>query len=101
MIEKAIEVSVQWTVFVPNSAELWSDIERSIRQMLKSLWEQGVLDGETDSQAFFVRCNHTTNPPEEIDNGRVHCWVEVNPPKPAEFIQIRLVITKTGIEFVR
>lgn len=98
MIEEAIDEQTQWTVFEPNNRDLWRDIERVARSFLETLWRRGMLDGATPEEAFFVRCDESTNPQAEIDVGRVTCEIGVLPPWPAEFVILRIGKTEGGTE---
>ena len=42
------------------------------------------------SEAFFVKCDAETNPPEVIEAGQVICEIGIAPVKPAEFVVFRL-----------
>jgi phage tail sheath protein FI len=44
----------------------------------------------TPEEAFFVKCDHETNPPEEVDAGVVTIVVGIAPVKPAEFVVFRI-----------
>jgi phage tail sheath protein FI len=90
MIEEAIDESVPWTVFEPNDTALWGEVDRVVRAFLDNLWQRGALDGASADEAYFVRCDETTNPPEERDQGRMWCLVGLQPPWPAEFVVIRI-----------
>ena len=100
MIEEAIDEQTQWTVFEPNNRDLWRDIERVARSFLETIWRLGMLDGATPEEAFFVRCDETTNPQAEIDVGRVTCEIGLLPPWPAEFVIVRIGKTEGGTEIV-
>jgi hypothetical protein len=100
MIEEAIDEATQWTVFEPNNPDLWREIDREVRSFLNTLWRRGMLDGATAEDAYFVRCDETTNPPEEVENGRVTCLVGVQPPWPAEFVVVRIGKTQGATEIV-
>jgi phage tail sheath protein FI len=50
----------------------------------------GALFGATPGEAFFVKCDAETNPPEVIEAGQVVCEVGICPTKPAEFVIFRL-----------
>ena len=54
------------------------------------LWRAGALKGATPDEAFFVKCDEETNPPEVVDAGRVVTMIGVAPVKPAEFIIFRI-----------
>ena len=42
------------------------------------------------TEAFFVKCDAETNPPEVIEAGQVVCEIGIAPVKPAEFVIFRL-----------
>jgi hypothetical protein len=90
MIEKSIERATRWVVFEPNDEPLWKSIIRDVRAFLMLLWRQGALMGATPEEAFFVKCDHETNPPEVIDAGQVVTVIGVAPVKPAEFVIFRI-----------
>lgn len=46
--------------------------------------------GASPEEAFFVKCDEETNPPEEIDAGRVTTVIGLAPVKPAEFVVFKI-----------
>ncbi|MEA2079911.1 MAG: phage tail sheath C-terminal domain-containing protein, partial [Pseudomonadota bacterium] len=90
MIEESIGGGTRWTVFEPNDQRTWKSVERDIRAFLTLLWRDGALKGETPEQAFFVKCDAETNPPDVIDAGRLITEIGIAPVKPAEFIIFRI-----------
>jgi phage tail sheath protein FI len=69
---------------------LWKRITRDVRAFLMLLWSQGALMGRTPEQAFFVKCDEETNPPEVIAAGQVVILIGIAPVKPAEFVIFRI-----------
>ena len=69
---------------------LWERVKRTINAFLRTLWREGALFGATADEAFFVKCDAETNPPESIDLGRLVVEVGIAPVKPAEFVIFRL-----------
>jgi hypothetical protein len=98
MIEETLDQQLQWLVFEPNNPGLWREIERTIAGFLERLYRLGMLDGASSDEAYSVRCDGTTNPPWETDQGRVTAIIGVQPPYPAEFVIVRLGLTKSGIQ---
>lgn len=96
MIEESIAVSTRWVVFEPNDRPLWKSIQRDVGAFLTLLWRQGALVGATPEEAFFVKCDEETNPPDVVDAGRVVTLVGLAPSKPAEFVVFRIGQTPTG-----
>jgi hypothetical protein len=90
MIEESIVQSTRWVVFEPNDLSLWKAIRRDLRAFLTLVWRDGALMGATPEEAFFVKCDAETNPPEVIDAGQVVTVIGIAPVKPAEFIIFRI-----------
>lgn len=83
-------------VFEPNDDALWARVRRTIQAFLTNEWRKGALFGLTPDDAFYVKCDRETNPPESIDAGQVICEVGVAPVKPAEFVVFRLAQLSGG-----
>lgn len=90
MVEATILDGTQWAVFEPNDVTLWEGVKRTLTGFLHGLWQEGALFGSTPDQAYFVRCDETTNPPESIDAGKLVVEVGLAPVKPAEFVIFRV-----------
>ncbi|MCA9559265.1 MAG: phage tail sheath family protein [Myxococcales bacterium] len=96
MVEQSIENGTQWVVFEPNDQKLWKRVSRNITAFLLRVWRDGALFGETPEQAFYVKCDGETNPPEVIDAGQMVCEIGMCPTKPAEFVIFRIGQMPTG-----
>ena len=90
MVEQSIEIGTQWVVFEPNDQRLWKRVTRDIGAFLMRLWRQGALFGKTPEEAFYVKCDDETNPPEVIDAGQMIVEIGMCPVKPAEFVIFRI-----------
>lgn len=90
MVEQSIEQGTQWVVFEPNDHKLWKRVSNTISAFLMRIWRTGALMGETPEQAFFVKCDAETNPPEVVDAGQLICEIGLCPVKPAEFVIFRI-----------
>ncbi|MEG4495021.1 phage tail sheath subtilisin-like domain-containing protein [Microcoleus sp. D3_18_C4] len=89
-LKKSIDHGTQWTVFEPNSPELWAKIRRNVTSFLMTVWRSGALFGSTPEQAFYVKCDEETNPPELREQGQVITEIGVAIVKPAEFVIFNL-----------
>jgi hypothetical protein len=89
-LRESIDDGTQWVVFEPNAPDLWSKIRRNISAFLTTLWASGALLGATPEQAFYVRCDETTNPQSVRDLGQVVTEIGVAVVKPAEFVVFRV-----------
>ncbi|WP_067463743.1 phage tail sheath family protein [Actinomadura macra] len=97
-LEESILIGTQWVVFEPNDHALWARIRRNISAFLVTEWRDGALFGASAEDAFYVKCDEETNPPESVDLGRVVCEIGVAPVKPAEFVVFRLAQISGGGE---
>jgi phage tail sheath protein FI len=89
-VEESILEGTQWVVFEPNDHDLWQRMRRSIYPFLQRLWRDGALFGVTEDEAFFVKCDAETNPPDMVDAGYVTCMIGIAPVKPAEFVVFKV-----------
>jgi uncharacterized protein len=89
-VEKSIENGTHWVVFEPNDEPLWARVRRSVGEFLRRLWMDGMLQGRTAEEAYFVRCDRTTMTQADIDNGRLIMLIGIAPVKPAEFVIFRI-----------
>jgi len=90
MIEESIERGTQWVVFEPNDPFLWGRVRRDVGAFLKMVWSTGALFGASPDQAFYVKCDEETNPPEARDLGQMVVEIGIAPVKPAEFVIFRV-----------
>jgi len=98
MLEKAVEYSLQWAVFEPNNSQLRIRVTSSLNVFLESIFEAGALAGANASQAFYVKCDASNNPPDLGDVGQFVAEVGVAPAIPAEFIVFRVGRTQDRLE---
>jgi phage tail sheath protein FI len=89
-VSESIMQGTQWSVFEPNDQFLWLQLRNSVQSFLTTTWRSGALFGNTPTDAFFVKCDSETNPPDVIDAGQVVCEIGIAPVKPAEFVIFRL-----------
>jgi hypothetical protein len=98
MIEESVLQGTNWVVFEPNDQLLWRQVRRDIGAFLTRMWRDGALLGRSPEEAFFVKCDEETNPPEVVDAGQLVVAIGVAPVKPAEFIILRISQFQGGSE---
>ena len=91
MIKESILDGTRWAVFEPNHHPLWAALRRDVNAFLTNVWRDGALVGTTPGEAFYVKCDAETNPPEVRDAGMVVTEVGIAPVKPAEFVVFKLM----------
>lgn len=90
MIEKSVEEGSSWAVFEPNDSKLWGALTRNTKAFLSRIYSTGAFAGNSESEAYFVKCDSSNNSQEDIDEGRVTIEVGIAPVKPAEFIVFKI-----------
>jgi phage tail sheath protein FI len=95
-IEESIAEGTQWAVHEPNEEPLRERVRQAASEFLALTWREGLLAGTTAEQAFFVKCDAETNPPDVIESGRVVIEIGIAPVKPAEFVVFQVVTPREG-----
>jgi phage tail sheath protein FI len=89
-VSESIMEGTQWAVFEPNDHRLWMQLKISTSNFLTRVWRDGALFGSTPDQAFYVKCDSETNPPDVVEAGQVVVEIGIAPVKPAEFVIFRI-----------
>ncbi|MHC4253947.1 MAG: phage tail sheath family protein, partial [Planctomycetota bacterium] len=89
-VEESIAESTQWIVHEPNDQRLWGKIIRSVSAFLRRQWLEGALFGASEAEAYYVKCDEETNPPEVRAAFQVITEVGVNVVETAEFVVFRV-----------
>jgi hypothetical protein len=89
-VSESIMQGTQWAVFEPNDQRLWTQLRIAASNFLTRTWRQGALFGSSPSQAFYVKCDEETNPPDVVEAGQVVVEIGIAPVKPAEFVIFRI-----------
>lgn len=83
--------------FEPHDQPLWTRIHREIEGYLSELFAAGALHGATAGEAFYVKCDGETNPPEVRDAGQVVTEIGLAPASPGELVVVRIVQNAGGL----
>jgi phage tail sheath protein FI len=97
-VSESINEGTQWAVFEPNDASLWTQLRISATNFLTRIWRDGALFGATPGEAFYVKCDAETNPPDLVEAGQVTVEIGIAPVKPAEFVVFRISQYQVGAE---
>jgi phage tail sheath protein FI len=90
MIEKAIDLSIQWAVFEPNDWRTRAKLALVVGSFLSEWWQRGAFIGATPEEAYYVRCDESNNPPDARARGELLLEVGIAPTVPFEFIVLRI-----------
>jgi len=96
VLVRAIRRVAEPLVFDTNGPQLWLAFVRSITSVLLEAYRAGALKGVRPEEAFQVKCDAETNPPEQVDNGLCVCEVKLAPAVPMEFITLRVAVSGDG-----
>jgi phage tail sheath protein FI len=95
---KSLMIGLRWVVFEPNTEDLWLRVSASTMAFCLSMFRAGMLKGKTPSEAFYVKCDASVNPPEDIEKGIFRVKVGLAVAKPAEFVEIVLAQHKDWVK---
>ncbi len=84
-------------VYEPNVPSLWARVTTELTDYLYDLFTQGALKGQTQREAFYVKCDEEINPQEVRDAGMLVAEIGIAPAVPAEYIVLRLVQSDGGL----
>jgi len=84
-------------VFEPNDPRLWTRIRRELNAYFNRLFERGALKGSTPQEAFYVKCDAETNPPDVRERGEVVTEIGLAPGIPSEFVVVRIIHGPSGV----
>jgi len=96
MLRRSLESGFSWITFEPNNHATWDVLRARVTDFLSGLHQKGMLAGGNLDEAFYVKCDEETNPPDQVDNGMLLCDIGVAPVHPAEFIMISMTQTMTA-----
>jgi phage tail sheath protein FI len=83
--------------FEVSEPRLWSQMTRDVNAYLMDLFRRGALAGRTPEEAFYVKCDAGTNPPDVRDAGLLVTEVGIAPTVPGEFLVVRITHGPAGV----
>jgi hypothetical protein len=92
-----IEHAMTDLVFEPQSPLLWLRLSRQLDALLHTLFERGAFMGQTPAEAYYVKCDEETNPPDVRASGQVVAEIGVAPARPSEFIRLDVIRGERGV----
>jgi hypothetical protein len=92
-----IETALADAPFEPNERALWTHTRLLLSRYLADLYRRGALRGAAASEAFYVRCDETTNPPDVRDAGRLVAEIGLAPSLPNEFVVVHITRSADGV----
>ena len=106
-VRRVFLTAVRWiawnmedVAFEPNEPRLWKRIERELRSYFVDQFRRGALKGRSPQEAFYVKCDAETNPPEFQAQNRVVTEIGLAPTTPYEYVVVRLIHGEKGVEML-
>lgn len=91
-IQSWLRTSTAWATFEPNAPVLWARLTAQVSTFLNGLWKQGALFGSKPDDSYFVHCDASTTPPDDLAAGVTHVQIGFAPVRPAEFILLTVAV---------
>lgn len=89
LLRRTLLQQMQWAAFEPHTPALRRQIVHMVTALLRRLFRLGAFTGADESEAFFVQCDDSLNPPQRIDNGQLLAHIGIAPAEPLEFIVLQ------------
>ena len=96
-LKKTLTDSTAFAVFENNDERLWERLRTICTVILSQFWQAGGLRGASSTDAFYVKCDATTNSVADVAAGIVRIQVGVALQTPAEFIVISIGQFQGGV----
>lgn len=90
-VKRSLREGTQFIIFEPNDANTRALVRKTVGAFLLRQWRRGLLKGSKASDAFFIICDETNNPPSVEIAGQLICRIGLAVSVPAEFITFELV----------
>lgn len=90
-LEQSLQRGIAWAAFEANNEPLWAQLRLTVGTFLHALFVQGAFQGMSARDAYFARCDASTQTRAEIDQGLCRVVIGFAPLKPAEFIVLQLL----------
>ena len=85
----SIRRGTRWAVFAKNDQNLWASLCLQVTRFLEKQF-QWAVDNRDLENLFYVRCDASTNPPAERDQGRINIEVGFALEQPGSFHRITI-----------
>lgn len=89
-IKESLKRSCEFALFRNNDDYLWAALRGTADMVLRPIWAQNGLKGNSPNDAYIIVCDSSINTPAVIASGEVRMEVSVALQVPAEFIVIRV-----------
>lgn len=92
-----LELHTADEVFEPHTPALWARVRLSLNRYFSGLFRRGALRGQTEEEAFYVKCDAETNPPALRNAGTLRVELGLAPALPNEFVVVHITRHPGGV----
>ncbi len=96
LLRRTLLQQMQWVAFEPHTPALRRQLVHMVTALLRRLFRLGAFTGADESEAFFVLCDDSLNPPYRLDNGQLLAHIGIAPAEPLEFIVLQFARSGDG-----
>ena len=89
-LEDSLVPALEWTRFERNEPALWAHIAAQAEAFMHGLSIAGAFPGESEAQAYSVRCGTDSIRSEDLSQGRVGVDLRFAPLLPGQFVNLRI-----------
>lgn len=95
-VTRSLQSGLAWTLLQPNSANTWSRVQQQVSTAVDQLWKEGLLEGTSRGQAYWVQCNAGNNTP---GGAMLYLDVALAVVAPEDFVVLELAwpLAKVGV----
>ncbi|MFD7626449.1 hypothetical protein ACFV7Q_10450 [Streptomyces sp. NPDC059851] len=101
VLRLTLDRQAQALAFEPHTPQLREELRGSVLQLLRGLYRAGAFVGDSEDEAFFVRCDERLNPTRSQGLGRLVAEIGVAPAQPLEYLVLRIAQDADGSVDVR
>ena len=88
--QREIARRTRFVNFEPNDMTTRSRVTRVISSLFRQWREDGILQGDTDEDAFFVICDETNNTPLTISQNKLRCRIGLATQQSSRFLEFTI-----------
>ncbi|WP_051696041.1 phage tail sheath subtilisin-like domain-containing protein [Streptomyces sp. NRRL S-244] len=96
MLRLVLDRQAQGLAFEPHTPQLRDALRTAVVQLLRGLYRSGAFAGDSEDEAFFVRCDERLNPGWSQGLGRLVAEIGVAPAQPLEYLVLRIAQDADG-----
>ena len=87
LVTRSLQSGLAWTLLQPNDTNTWSRVQQQVSAFVDGLWREGLLQGASRGQAYWVQCNAGNNTP---GTAMLHLDVALAVLAPEDFVVLKL-----------